>query len=83
MVLCQQTSPKRWFGNMNITSNCDVTKTAHHKQMTTICHRMKAPHENFLCTPLPHGTQYTAHGRSKGWTESFSFLSLSPIFPSV
>jgi len=22
----------------------DVTKTAHHKQMTTICHGMKPPH---------------------------------------
>jgi len=29
---------KRWFGNMNMTSNCDVTKTAHQKQMTTIYH---------------------------------------------
>jgi len=25
-------------GYMNMTSNCDVTKTAHHKQMITICH---------------------------------------------
>jgi len=28
---------------MHTTSNCDVTKTAHHKQMTTICHWMKPP----------------------------------------
>jgi len=28
---------------MNMTSNCDVTKTAHHKQMTTMCHWMKPP----------------------------------------
>jgi len=26
---------------MNMTSNFDVTKTAHHKQMTTICHCMQ------------------------------------------
>ena len=37
---------------MNMTSNCDVTKTAHHKQMTTICYGTKPPHENFLRTPL-------------------------------
>jgi len=28
-ILCQQTSPKRWFGNMNMTSNCDVTNSGH------------------------------------------------------
>jgi len=27
--LCQQTSPKRWFGNMNMTSNCEVTNRWH------------------------------------------------------
>jgi len=37
---------------MNMTSNCDVTKTEHQKQMSTVCHRMKPPHENFLRTPL-------------------------------
>ena len=35
-LLCQQTSPKRWFGNMEMTSICDVTKSAHETQMTTI-----------------------------------------------
>ena len=28
-ILCQQTSPKHWFGNMNMTSNCDITNSAH------------------------------------------------------
>jgi len=51
-ILCQQTSPKRWLGNMNTTSNCDVTNSAHQMQMTTMCHWMKSPHENVLCTPL-------------------------------
>ena len=46
-ILCQQTSPNRWFGNMNMTSNCDVTNTAHQKQMTTICHWMKTPMKIF------------------------------------
>jgi len=35
-LLRQQTSPKRWFGNMQMTSNCDVTNSAHQMQMTTI-----------------------------------------------
>jgi len=35
-LLCQQTSPKRWYGNMDMTSNCDVTNSAHQIQMTTI-----------------------------------------------
>jgi len=26
-LLCQQTSPKRWFGNMEMTLNCDVTNS--------------------------------------------------------
>jgi len=26
------------FGNMIMTSNCDVTNSAHKVQMTTICH---------------------------------------------
>ena len=55
-LLCQQTSPKRWIGNMNMTSNCDVTKSAHQVQMTNICHWMN-PHETFLRNPL-NITQY-------------------------
>jgi len=30
--------PKRWFGKMNITSNCDVTNNTYQIQMTTIGH---------------------------------------------
>jgi len=26
-MLCQQTSPKRWFANVNMTSCCDVTNS--------------------------------------------------------
>jgi len=41
------------FGNMNTTSNCDVTNSGHETEMTTICHWMKlSPQENFLRTPL-------------------------------
>jgi len=49
-MLCQQTLPKRWFGNMTMTSNCNDTNSAHEIQMTTICHAMN-PHENVLRTP--------------------------------
>jgi len=42
-ILFQQTSPKRWFGNRTITSNCDVTNSAHQIKMTTLCHWMTPP----------------------------------------
>jgi len=32
-LLCQQTFPERWFGNMNMTSNWNVTNSAHQIQM--------------------------------------------------
>jgi len=47
-----RTSLKRWFGNRTMTSDCDVTNNAQQIQMTTLCHWMKTPHENFLRTPL-------------------------------
>jgi len=46
-ILCQQTSPKRWFGNRTMTSNCDVTNSAHQIQMTTLCHWMNPPMKSF------------------------------------
>jgi len=51
-LLCQQTSPKRWFGIVEMTSNCDVTSSANQIQLTTIWSLPKPPHENFLRTPL-------------------------------
>jgi len=32
-ILCQQTSPKRWFGNRTTTSKCDVIISAHQIQI--------------------------------------------------
>jgi len=65
-ILCQQTSPKRWFGNRTITSNCDVTISAHQMHMTTLCHWMKPPHEDFLRTPLAYNMSKTFfQGRRK------------------
>ena len=51
-ILCQQASPKHGLVNMTMTSNCNITNSAHQIQMTTICHWMKPPHKNFLRTPL-------------------------------
>jgi len=31
-VLCQQTSPKGWLSNVNMTSYCDVTNSVSEKQ---------------------------------------------------
>ena len=35
-ILCQQTSPKLWFGNRTMTSFYDVTNSAHQIQMTSL-----------------------------------------------
>jgi len=37
-MLCQQTSPKRWFANVDITSYCDVPNSIYSVTMTTINH---------------------------------------------
>jgi len=37
---------------MTMTSNCDITNSAHQIQMTTMCHWMKPSHESFLRRPL-------------------------------
>jgi len=51
-ALCQKTLPKRWFGNMNMTSNFDFTNGGHQIQMSTIYHWMNPPIRIFLHTPL-------------------------------
>jgi len=37
-MLCQQTSPKRWFANVNMASCCGVTNSVYPGTMTTIRH---------------------------------------------
>jgi len=37
-MLYQQTSPKRWFANVNMTSYCDVTSSVYAVTITTIRH---------------------------------------------
>ena len=47
-LLCQQTL----LENMNMTSNYDVTNSAHQIQITTICHWMKPPPLQFYAYSL-------------------------------
>ena len=65
-ILCQQTLPKRWFGNMNMLSNCDVTNSAHQKQMTTICHWMNPPMKIFCVHHWFRQTGLTVFGIDSG-----------------
>ena len=37
-MLCQQTSPKHWFANADMTSKCDITNSLYQVTMTTIRH---------------------------------------------
>jgi len=69
---------KRSFGNMNMTSNCDVTNSVHQIQTTNMCHWMKPPsHNNFLRTPLV-GTRFSLIlGTRIGSVELFSKLHLA------
>ena len=55
-LLCQQTSPKRWFGNVEMTSNCDVTNSANQIQMATIWPLTNPPPMKIFCVRhwLPH-----------------------------
>ena len=58
-ILCQQTSQKGWFGNMDMTSNCDVTNSVHQTQMTTVCHWMKTPTMKIFCVRHCHQPSIT------------------------
>ena len=48
-LLCQETSPKRWFRNMEMTSNCDITNNEHQIQMTTIWPWTNPPPMKIFC----------------------------------
>jgi len=48
-MLCQQTLPKLWFANVNMTSYCDVTNSVYPVTMTTIRH----------CSILEFGREHT------------------------
>ena len=51
-ILCQQTSPKRWFGNRTMTSFV-TSQTAHTKyKWLPYAAEWNPPHEKFLRTPL-------------------------------
>jgi len=78
-MLCQQTLPKRWFANVNMTSYCDVTTSVYPVTMTTKYHCSilefgwdhiikKSPRASpDLCTPLSDTftSCYTRNGNIK------------------
>ena len=87
-MLCQRTSLKRWFGNRTMTSNCDVTNSAHQIQMTTLCRWMNPPHENFLRTPQWQAVDRFLSEAEREFSginelnEMFSFLNLHALLQS-
>ena len=74
-LLCQQTS----LENINITSNCDATNSAHQIQMTTICHWMKTPMKIFCVRRWSQVTTYMPKG--KRLKNINCVLPLRPFFP--
>ena len=52
---------------MNMTSNCDVTNSAHQTQMTTICHWMNPPMKIFCvrCWQRPPGVLWSSGCKSQ------------------
>jgi len=50
-MLCQQTSPKRWFAKVNMTLYYDVTKSVYLTAMTTI-HLCQISYEARASGPL-------------------------------
>jgi len=47
MHIMSKTSPKRWFGNMNMTSKCDVTNSAQQYKWTPYATEWKTTVKNF------------------------------------
>ena len=75
---------KRWLGNMNMTTYCDVANRAQQIQTTTICLWMKTSHEHFLRTPLVplNVSSYTAFEQMHLWSpqaEWYLFLSIKSL----
>ena len=60
-ILCQQTLLKLWFGNMEMTSNCDFTNSAHQIQMTTIWPWTKTPPMKIFCVRHWSSAHITQH----------------------
>ena len=87
-ILCQQTSPKRWFGNRTMTSFYDVTNSAHQIQKNTnypMPLNEPPPHEKFLRTPLigcktHRGSALTNYYRRSAMTLIVAFLDESFLF---
>jgi len=82
-LLCQQTSPKRWFGNMEMTLNCDVTKSTPNTNDHHMTLNQTTPHENFLRTLL-YATAYSVSQIAQklfGISLAVVFLKFSDVKP--
>jgi len=79
MPIMLTTSPKRWFGNRNMASNCDVTNSKHQIQITTICRWQKNPYGTFLYTPLKQTHQPSCHELILSCLKPFSCLPQSML----
>ena len=91
-ILCKKTSPKLWFGNMNMTSNCDVANSPYKIQITIMCHWMKPPTKIFCVrhwsrewqawhmpwAPLWGGGAQKLLGKIKIFVDSFFNLYFAP-----
>jgi len=66
-MLCQQTSPKRWFANVNMTSYCDITNSLYPVTMTTIRH----------CSILEFGEGHTIKAVAPGITKPLHVTALA------
>ena len=87
-MLCQQTSPKRWFASVDMTSYCDLTNSAYQTTVTTIRHSSilefrrghtikQSPQASLdLCTQLLMGLYQRASG---GMLPSFTSPAETPM----
>jgi len=62
-MLWQQTSPKRWFANVNTTSYCDVTNNVYPVTMTTIRHCLILKFGRGACNRPAHHQTSACHWR--------------------
>ena len=60
-IWCQQTLPKRWFANMNITSNCDVTNSPYQIQIPPYATEWNPPMKIF-CVRHCYGNSLSCRG---------------------
>jgi len=83
-MLCKQTSPKRWFAKVNMTSYCDVTNSVYPVTITTIRHcsilefgrghpiKQSPRASQDLCTPLGVPHMYVGYSTALVFEDAFT-----------